>query len=162
MYCVTWPKIGKGRNRQFFTDKQDAQTVLDQKLIERENYGTAGLAFTERERAEFLDCSEKLKPFGKTIRDAVAFYLPHLSATTRTCTASELVDELIKVKAADGASDRYLSDLRSRLGQFAAVFNGNAVAEITATELDGWLRSLSRAETDKRLAPTTRNNFRRV
>jgi integrase len=161
MYCVTWPKIGKGRNRQFFIDKTEAQTVFDQKLIEKENYGKAGLAFTERERTEFIESSEKLKPFGKTIRDAVAFYLPHLNATTRTCTAAELVDKLTAVKAADGASERYLSDLRSRLGQFAAVFDGTPVAEITATKVDEWLRSLSEG-TGKRLAPTTRNNFRRV
>src|SRR5689334_7714212 len=93
LYCVTWPKIGKGRNRQFFTNKEEAQTVLEQKIIEQENYGKAGLAFTDRERAEFLDCSDKLSPFGKTIRDAVDFYLPHLKATNRSCTATELVDE---------------------------------------------------------------------
>src|SRR4051812_7655728 len=103
LWCVTWPKIGKGRHRQFFKDKEVAETVLQQKLTERENYGTAGLAFNERQRAEFLECSEQLKPFGKTLRDAVAFYLPHLKATNRTCNAVELVDELTKVKRADGA-----------------------------------------------------------
>jgi hypothetical protein len=38
-WCVTWPKIGKGRNRQFFKDKTEAATVLQQKLIAQENYG---------------------------------------------------------------------------------------------------------------------------
>jgi integrase len=162
LWCVTWPKIGKGRNRQFFKDKEPAETLLKQKLIEQENYGTAGLAFTEGQRAEFLECSDQLKPFGKTIRDAIAFYLPHLKATNRTCNAVELADELTKAKKADGASARYLSDLRSRLGQFAAHFNGNPVSEVTTTEIDEWLRSLSDSETGNRLAPTTRNNFRRV
>lgn len=161
MYCVTWPKVGTGRNRQFFKDKAEAETFLDAKLVARENYGTAGLSFTERQRAEYLDCCEKLHPFNRTIRDAVAFYLPYLQATNRTCTAVDLVAELLAVKAADGASERYLSDLRSRLGQFAADFNGKPVAEITATQVDQWLRSLSdRSGTP--LAPTTRNNFRRV
>ena len=50
---------------------------------------------------------------------------------------------------------RYLQDLSSRLGQFAAAFNGKAVAEITATEIDEWLRGLP-------VAATTRNNFRHV
>ena len=48
LYCVTWPKAGKGRNRRFFKDKVEAQTFLDRKLIEQENYGTAGTSFTER------------------------------------------------------------------------------------------------------------------
>jgi integrase len=162
LWCVTWPKFGTGRNRQFFKDKVEAETVLQQKLIEQENYGTAGTSFNERQRAEYLDCTEKLQPFGMTIRDAVNFYLPHLQATKRTCTAAELVDELLKVKEADGASERYLSDLRSRLTQFAECFNGKPVAEITSSEVDQWLRSLSDKETGKRLSPVTRNNFRRV
>ena len=162
MWCVTWPKIGKGRNRQFFKDKTEAQTVLAQKLIEQQNYGTAGLSFGERQRTEYLECAEKLQPFGVTIRDAVNFYLPHLKAANRTCTAAELVGELLKVKEADGASQRYLSDLRSRLNQFSNAFDGKPVAEFTSPQIDEWLRSLSNKETGKRLSPVTRNNFRRI
>lgn len=103
-----------------------------------------------------------LKPFGKTPREAVNFYLPHLQATNRDCNAAELVEELLKVKTADGASERYPSDLRSRLGQFAAHFDGKPVSEITATEVNECLRTLSDSGTGNRLAPTTLNNFRRV
>jgi integrase len=161
-FCVTWPKIGNGRNRQFFKDRLEAETFLQSKRVEQENYGTAGTSFNERQRAEYLECAESLRPFNATIRDAVNFYLPHLQATKRTCTAVELVNELLKDKQADGASERYLGDLRSRLTQFAECFNGKPVAEITAPEIDQWLRSLSDKETGKRLAATTRNNFRRV
>jgi integrase len=162
MWCITWPKIGKGRNRQFFKDKKEAETVMEKKLIEQENYGTAGLSFNDRQRAEYLECAEKLQPFGVTIREAVHFYLPHLHASKRTCTAAQLVDELLKVKEADGASERYLSDLRSRLTQFSDRFDGKPVAEITSPQIDEWLRSRSDKETGRRLSPVTRNNFRRV
>jgi integrase len=162
LWCVTWPKIGKGRNRQFFKDKTEAETVLQQKLIAQENYGVTGLSLNDRQRAEYLESVEKLQPFGVTIRDAVNFYLPHLEAINRTCTAAELVDELLKIKEADGASARYLSDLRSRLTQFSDSFDGKSVAEITSPQIDEWLRSLSDKDTGKRLSPVTRNNFRRV
>src|SRR5215467_8440022 len=132
-WCVTWPKIGKGRIRQFFKDKKEAETVLKQKLIEQENYGIAGVSFPERHRAEYLECAEALQPFGATIRDAVKFYIPHLQAMKRSCTAAQLVDEFLKVKEADGASDRYLGDLRSRLNHFSKIFDGKAIAEITLT-----------------------------
>jgi integrase len=161
-FCVTWPKIGNGRNRRFFKDRREAETFLESKRIEQQNYGTAGTSFNERQRAEYLECTESLKPFNATIRDAVNFYLPQLRATKRTCTAAELVDELLKGKEADGASERYLSDLRSRLTQFSESFNGKPVAEITSAQVDEWLRSLSDKETGKRLSPVTRNNFRRV
>ena len=123
--------------------------------VERQNQGTAAIHFPERLRNQALECNQLLAPFGKSLRDAVAFFLPHLEATNRTCTAAELVEELLKVKKADGASARYLQDLSSRLGQFAAAFKGKPVAEITATESDEWLRGLP-------VAPITRNNFRRV
>jgi integrase len=161
-YCVTWPRIGKGRNRQFFKDKAEAETMLQQKLIEQENFGTAGLSFNDRQRTEYLECAEKLQPFGVTIRDAVNFYVPHLRALKRTCSAAELVNELLKIKEADGASERYLSDLRSRLTQFSDAFDGKPVAEITSPQIDEWLRSLSDRQTGNRLSPVTRNNFRRV
>jgi hypothetical protein len=161
-YCVTWPKIGKGRNRQFFKDKAEAATLLQQKLIEQENYGIAGVSFNERHRAEYLECAEVLQPFGATIRDAVKFYIPHLQAMKRSCTAAQLVEELLKVKESDGASERYMGDLRSRLNQFSEIFDGTAIAEITSKELDEWLRALSDKGTGKRLSPITRNNFRRV
>src|SRR5713101_5322942 len=103
-YCVTWPKIGKGRNRQFFKDKSAADTFFKQKQIEQENFGTAGLAFDEKQRAEYLECCDQLHPFNKTLREAVNFYLPHLEASNRTCSAAELVNELFRVKEADGAS----------------------------------------------------------
>jgi integrase len=161
-FCVVWPKIGNGRNRRFFKDRREAETFLQSKRIEQENYGTAGTSFNERQRAEYLECAESLKPFNATIRDAVNFYLPHLHATKRTCTAVELVDELLKLKEADGASERYLSDLRSRLMQFSDSFDGKPVSELTSPLIDEWLRSLSDKETGKRLSPVTRNNFRRV
>jgi integrase len=162
LWCVTWPRIGKGRHRQFFKDRTEAQTVLEQKLIDRENYGTAGLSFNDRQRAEYLECAEKLEPFGVTIRDATEFYLPHLRATNRTKTAAELVDELLKAKEADGASVRYLEDLQSRLGAFADTFDGKPVSAFTSPQIDEWLRSLSDKKTGKALSPVTRNNFRRV
>jgi integrase len=161
-WCVSWPKIGKGRNRQFFKEKKEAETVLQQKIIEQENFGIVGLSFNERQRAEYSECTEALRPFGETIRDAVNFYIPHLKAVKHSCTAAQLVDELLKVKEADGASKRYLSDLRSRLTQFSETFDGQPVAEITSQQVDEWLRSLSDRETGNRLSPVTRNNFRRV
>ena len=160
-WCVTWPRIGKGRHRQFFKDRREAETVLQQKLIEQQNYGVAGLSLGERQRAEYRECVELLEPFGVSLRDAIALALPHLKAQNRTCSAAELVEELVQVKEADGASERYLEDLRSRLGAFAEAFDGRPIAGISAPMVDEWLRSLS-DKSGKRLSPVTRNHFRRV
>jgi hypothetical protein len=161
LYCVQWPRFPKGRNRQCFKEKVEAQTFLNQKLAEQANYGIQGMAFGLRERAKYLECADKLAPLKTTLRDAVNFYLPHLEAPNRSCTVKQLVDEILSGKKADGASHRYIKDLKSRLNQFAASFGGKQVASITTIEIDQWLRCLTDLK-GKPVAPTTRNNFRRI
>jgi hypothetical protein len=161
-YCVTWPKIGTGRNRQFFKAKAEADGFLQIKRNEQINYGTAGLSFTELQRAEYLECSKLLEPFGATLRDAAEFYLPHLQATTHSSLVRETVAELLKIQKAAGASLRHLANLRSRLGQFASVFGDKQIAHLGVRDIDEWLLNLSNSENDEPLSPTTRNNFRRV
>ncbi len=160
-YEVQWPKFPKGRNRQAFKQKIDAQTFLKQKLAEQQDYGIAGSDFSMRQRAEYLECADQLAPFNATLREAVNFYLPHLEATNRSCTAKQLVDEMINAKKADGMSRRYITDLKNRLHHFAVAFDGKSVANITTTEIDQWLRGLTNLK-GKSVAPTTRNNFRRI
>jgi integrase len=161
-YCVTIPKLGGGRKRRFFKERAHAETYVQQARVQQANYGTAALSFSDRQRAEYLESLEKLEPFGATLRDAVEFYLPHLKATRRSCTAAQLVDELLKAKEADGASTRYLGDLRGRLKAFASVFDGQPLARISAPQIDQWLRSLADKESGRRLSPVTRNHIRRL
>lgn len=129
--------------------------------VQLENHGVAALSLPDSLRVEALEVSELLRPYGKTLRDAAAFYLPHLKARNRTITVAALVKEILKVKAADGASRRYLSDLRTRLKTLTNAFGEKVVAEITSTQLDQWLRNLS-GKSGNLLSPVTRNNSRRV
>jgi integrase len=62
--------------------------------------------------------------------------------------------ELIENRRSSGASKRYCYDLGLRIGRFCAAFPDRTVAEITTAEVDDWLSGL-------RLAPVTRNTFRR-
>ncbi len=160
-YLVRFPKPDGGGGRRFFKRKAEAEGFVRLKQTEITNFGSSAAALDEKARAEYLECRESLNPFGATLRDAVAFYLPHLKSRNRSCTATELVDELLRVKTADGASARYIGDLRHRLNLFAESFNGKRVAEITAREIDEWLRTLTR-RSGKLVSPTTRNNFRRL
>ena len=154
-YLVRFPKPeGKG-GRRFFKLKTEAQTFLQLKKTEIENHGTAAGALNESARAEYLECNATLKPYGISLREAIKMLLPQLKAQNRTCTVNALVSEVLRVKTADGASKRYIEDLESRLNRFASVYGERAVASITVTEINAWLRSLS-------VASTTRNNFRRV
>lgn len=154
-FVVTVPKPTGGRSRRFFTERRAAETFLQLAKVQQTNFGTASFALTEAHRAEYLDCVERLRPYSITLREAVDFILPQLKARNRSATASELTREFLASKVTDGASARYLGDLKSRLGRFAGDFDGRMVATITGAQIDDWLRALN-------VSPTTRNNFRRV
>src|SRR6516162_7101255 len=112
-FCVTVPKQGPGRSRRFFRSAEEAKTFMQLAKVQLANHGVAALSLPDSLRVEALEVSELLHPYGKTIRDAAAFYLPHLKACNRTTTVSALVKEILNAKAVDGASRRYLADLRT-------------------------------------------------
>jgi len=153
-YVVNTKEGGK-RSRHFFETKKEAETFTRQKNIELLNGGREAAGFPSGLRIMASEAAHQLSPYGKSIMDAVKFYLPHLQATNRTCDLKKLAAELIENKRKDGASERYLSDLRSRLGQFAEDFENTTVSDVTTTAINDWLRTLD-------VAPITRNNFRRV
>ena len=109
----------------------------------------------EQLRVEAVACAARLQPYGKTLTEATDHFLAHLAAITRTCSVSELVTEFNLAKRQDGASERYLHDLKNRLATFSEDFGQFKVAGIQPSQIDDWLRGL-------KVAPQTRNNFRTV
>lgn len=166
-YCVQWPKVGQGRHRQYFKDFREARRLRDQKLEERGKYGVAHLAITDRQRVEYVTCIDMLRPLGRALTDAVEHYVAHLKASEKSCTAAQLVEEILTKKESDrakaeaqgkrikGLSKRHTDDLRTQLRKFADKFDGQPVATITKDEINGWLRSLN-------VGPVTQNKYRRL
>lgn len=143
------------RARKFFRTKEEATRSARKKNREKDKSGTEGAEFPTELRVMAQNGAGRLKPFKKTIDDAVDHYVAYLEASEKSCTVTALVDELITAKKADGASLRHLQDLKSRLGIFAEQFDGQMVATITTKEIDDWLRSLA-------VGPVTRNHYRRL
>jgi len=141
------------RKRTFFETKDAADKFAAFK--ERDKNGSEHSQFPTSIRVMAQNALEQLKPFGKTITDAVAHYVAHLKASERSCTAAHLVKELIAAKKADRIGERHLYDLNNRLKVFAEKFDGQMVATITSKEIDTWLRSLQ-------VGPLTRNHYRRA
>jgi integrase len=143
------------RARRFFTTKTEAESYAQAKNIELRNQGIEGAEFPSALRVMAKECADRLAEHKCTIRDATEHLLTYIAATKKSCTASELVEKLRAAKKADGASARYLQDLKNRLNRFALEFDGQLVATITTARLDEWLRGLN-------VSPVTRNNFRRL
>src|SRR5262249_35451449 len=140
-FVVEGIKDGK-RKRTFFETRELAQDHADRQNREHLELYMLGIHpddFPTELRMDAKRCAELLKPFGKTINDATAYYIAFLKAASRSCGADALVKELLTAKQADGASKSHLRDLRGRLNIFADAFDGKPVSSITTAELDDWL-----------------------
>ncbi|HEY3755308.1 MAG TPA: tyrosine-type recombinase/integrase [Opitutaceae bacterium] len=144
------------RFRKFFETKEAAKAWLsshrEKSLVE----GRAGLSFSDNQRADARRALIELASFqGATLTDAARHYAEFLRRIEKTAPVSELIPSFLAAKKADGRSDRYLSDLRSRLKDFEEAFGDKLAAAITTRDLDEWLRALP-------LAPQGRANHRKT
>jgi integrase len=153
-FVVNYRETGR-RKRTFFETKDQANSFAGFKNAERQRNGMEHAEFPTALRVMAQNAVDQLRPFGKTIADAVHHYIAYLKANEKSCAATQLVEELTKAKKADGVSERHLRDIRIRLGKFAEKFDGRMVATITSKEIDIWLRSLP-------VAPLTRNHYRQL
>src|SRR5262245_47208395 len=147
-------KISGKWQRKFFQTRAEAETYAQQKEIELLNQGREGVQFPSWLRIQAQQGQERLQPHGKTISDAIEFYLKHLEATQKSAKVSQALDELIENRKGSGASERYCYDLKLRVGRFAKDFGDRIISTISTAEIDDWLTELN-------LAPVTRNTFRR-
>jgi integrase len=102
-----------------------------------------------------LRAAEILSPFGASeslLVEAAREYAAHRELSRNSETVQNAVASLLKAKESDRVRPRYLEDLRSRLGRFARDFGGSKVCDLTAGEIDSWLRDLNQA-------PVSRNTF---
>ena len=138
------------------------------------------LTLTNRDRTTYLRALELLKPTqtplevaaahfaeahhrlgGRALLEAVNFFVRHHPLETPRKTVAEAYEEMLKAKREEGLSDRYLDDLESRLGRFAADFQCD-VSGILGGQIREWLQALpvgNRTKNNFRLAVHTLFNF---
>jgi integrase len=142
------------KGRKFFKTRAeaDAECLRQKTLLERHSREAIGLS--QRQMSDFITATHKLADYGKTINDAVAFFVDHEERIRRcNVTIRQLAAELIETKQRDGKARRYLESLRGYLGRFCSDFGDRLVASVTAEELDNWLRDLP-------YSPKSRLNYR--
>ena len=85
------------------------------------------------------------------IVEAAEFFIRSKSEVKERVLLRDAVEQFILAQKADGASEKYLQDIRSRMRRFANE-NEGYLHEINADQIQKWLRGLG-------VAPRTRNNF---
>jgi integrase len=140
------------RLRRTFADHGEAETFASLKRIERHNRGASAISMPEKLRADAIEAARLLAPYGDELLDVVREHIRRKQLSDRSETVSKAVEALLAAKQSDGASRRYLDDLRSRLRRFAETFGDRRLADIGPGEIADWLRSLGQA-------PLSRNTF---
>jgi len=143
-----------GRGRQFYKTRAEADAELRRQKTTLERHGREAIGLPQHEVSDFIHARKTLAEYGKSINDAVGFFVDHLERVRRCkTTAAQLADEVLEAKRRDGMSEAYLSDLKIRLARFCRDFGNRPIAGVTVEELDNWLRSLEGS-------PKSRANYR--
>ena len=154
-WTVAGYSVDGKRSRKFYATMAEAQAFVDEETTRQRNLGASASRIPIELHVEAVQCVELLAPWGRSLTDAVNFLISHLETSERSCSVGDLLPVFLKAKEADGASVRYLRDLRTRLGRFSADFGDRLLSEITTAPLDAWLRGLG-------LSAPSRINFRRL
>jgi len=140
--------------RKYFKTKGEAQTYCELRNIELANQGKEAVEFPSWLRVMASKAHERLSPHGKTIDDAVSFFLEHLAKLKKSVPLKQAVGELIENRRDSGSTEMYCNDLKWRLGRFCSDFEERNTEEISTADLDQWLVGI-------KVAPVTRNTYRR-
>ena len=147
---------GGERTTRSFETMEEAKAFAQRQEIEAGNAGVrAATLIGDGERRAMLHAKEALARHGKTMADAVAFYLSHLESSAKSAPVAEVLASFMEHRRTEGKAARYLLDLNSRLGRFARDFGERSIGSVTAEEISQWLNALN-------LEPVGTNNFRRV
>jgi hypothetical protein len=143
-----------GRGRKFFKTRAEGDAERKRQLTTLERHGREAVGLPQHELSDFIRARKTLADYGKTINDAVGFFVDHLERVRRCkTTVAQLADEVLEAKRGDGMSHAYLSDLKIRLARFCRDFGNRPIASVTVEEIDNWLRSLEGS-------PKSRANYR--
>jgi integrase len=133
----------QGKRLQFwFKTEKEAKTSANERNAEITATGTQDqLPYTLRITA--LEGAKELEPFGKTLADAVSFYLTHLKRTSASITVSELCDRVAeeferRLKAGE-ASPRHFTSMKETVKRFRAKFADVPIKTLEGNEIKGWL-----------------------
>ena len=155
---LKWVVRGKEHGkwaRKYFEKKGEADTYAQLKNTELLNLGQQGAELPIELRLMAMDCQRRLADFGKTILDAVNFYIPHLTKAKRAVSVRSMADEVVATKKSNGIKESTLKVYRHRVKQFCVEFGEAEVSSITSEDIGKWLlKSFPH--------PVTRNNNRRV
>ena len=147
---------GRRLRQKFLATLGEAEHLAQAWTAEITNSGTAAAAaIGDSDKRKFMECKASLEPYGKTIWQAVEYYVAHLERCKASITVELLADKLLTRKKLENKSTRYLADLEGRLKPFLRDFGTRIASDVSTEDISHWLIALE-------LSPVSVSNYRRV
>lgn len=144
-YAVGFPKLNaKGEQvwtRKFFRTKADAIAFSSQKKAEHASLGNLAHGLSDLLKQEALACTDRLKPYGKTLTDAVNYFIADLALTEKSTTVERAVHEQLVEMDKNRLSRRHRKAAESYLNQFSSAYGKDVVASVNAQRIQSWLEA---------------------
>jgi len=154
-----WRIVGfkNGKRKQYwYKSEEDAKAGADDLNAEIAVYGTQ-VSLSSFDRLRAIHAAERLRPYGKTIDDAVNHYILYLdqlaSSVPFSRLASRVREEFNRRANHDEASPRHIETMRETLAKLEGRFADRLVSSIETKDIREWLQRLP-------LAAKTRNKHR--
>ena len=144
-----WHIVGRPngkRIRAWFKTKEAAQAEATERNLAMRKLGENAVALDAVLAETARDGATRLKPFGKTLKDAIDFYLSHLIALRSSISARELESRIVarfdrRMRVGE-ISTRYLESIKDTLGKFAGKYENESIATLSGVEIKEWLANL--------------------
>ena len=146
--------------RKFFRDKTDARNFCEQKKAEKVSLGNLAFGLSDDLKREALACYNKLTPYGKSLSDAVAYYIKDLETLHKSVSVKQAANELEIRAKADGRSARHIGAMSYVFGHFSKTYGSDIISTIKTAQVQQWLDGY-RTKNGKPLGSHSFNNFKR-
>ena len=139
-----------------YVNEREARRDAEHLKTERKNFGTSATELPVGVRAETAACLEKLRPFQKTLTEAVNFYVKHLHtesklAVSKTLAAclEDFVSEKERLVERGDLRARSLTNIKSRAKKLAESLGSIPIQGIGSKQLSDFLTNLPSKQSTK-------------
>ena len=136
-------KLAGKRIRKQFKHKDAAFAWAKEQHEQLLQYGQHHYNLDYNQLRDAFNALEKLEGFDITLSEAAEFAKIHLHPLAGDISVLELTAIMIEEKEKQNLRARSINDIRSRMGIFSRSFGRRLVKEISQSEIEEWLNTLS-------------------
>lgn len=135
------------RTRRYFKHGEKEEAEAQKKKVEKQAQKVCKndrSILNDKLLIEAVEAKKALEPFGKSLSEAVAFYMNHLERKAKEdgTSLNEAIGVFLEAKIAKGIKGDTVKRYRETLNRFMKSFPNRTVASIEGDEIERWWESL--------------------